>query len=205
MSDVDADPRPPGPGHLPAPVGAGGVDVRWHRVEDERDPLARHVAAVLGVPGDEVRTGRLCPRCGSSAHGRPWARHPSEPRLFVSLARAGGYAVTAVSLSAPLGVDVEEVAAVARGWSDEVILAQGEQLGTVGAPPVGEEGGSPDAQGRRSLPRVRALTWAAKEATLKRTGEGLHTPMTRVRLTEVGGLHELAAPPGLVAVLAAPL
>lgn len=163
---------------LPPPVEVGGAHVLWHRA-DTTDPLAAHLTALLGSPGT---TGRLCPHCGSSAHGRPWARHPRATHLFVSVARAGGYAVTAVGREAHLGVDVEVVADVHRGWSADVVLAPGET----------DDGTA----------RTRALTWAAKEATLKRGGVGLHTPMSQVRLAQVSGLHELPAPAGLVAVLA---
>ena len=177
---------------LPDAARVGGAHVAWH-LDDIRDPITAHVRSLLG-PG-EVRTGRLCPRCGSSAHGRPWATHPAAPTLHVSLSRTTPtvtqpvrYAVTALSLDAPLGVDVESVERVAATWSSssssssQVVLAPGE------ADPGTAEG--------------RARTWAAKEATLKRAGTGLHTPMSQVRLDQVRGLHDLSAPDGFVAVLA---
>ena len=51
----------------------------------------------------------------------------------------------------------------------------------------------------------RARCWSAKEAVLKRRGTGLATPMVEVVLADEDGLVDLAAPAGLVAVLAGPV
>lgn len=162
-------------------VASGGVGVAWGGATATTEGLVRaHVLAVLG-PG-RVRVGHLCPLCGSSAHGRPWARHAAR-EVFVSVSRAAGYAVTALSLRGPLGVDVEVVADVDRGWDPSLVLAPGEHATT---------------------PEERAWHWAAKEAVLKQAGTGLATPMTQVRLTDEGELRRIPAPEGLVAVLAPP-
>lgn len=177
--------------------------LRWASAGATTEELVRaHVLAALG-PGT-VDVGHLCPLCGSSVHGRPWARHappvpdlPTRPatgsvlagassavrEVFVSVSRAAGYAVTALSLRGPVGVDVEVVADVDRGWDPALVLAPGERAGT---------------------PAERAWCWAAKEAGLKRRGTGLTTPMTQVRLADEGELHRIPAPDGLVAVLAPP-
>lgn len=193
-------------------TGAGDVGIRWGDESTTTEDLVRaHVLAVLG-PG-QVDVGHLCPLCGSSAHGRPWARHvPAAPEattpaplprpaprwvrpdggvaheVFVSVSRAAralphGYAVTALSLTGPVGVDVEVVEGVARGWDPSLVLAPGEHAAT---------------------PQERAWHWAAKEAVLKRAGTGLATPMTQVRLADEGELCHVPAPDGLVAVLAPP-
>lgn len=142
------------------------MDVRWHDPE-VGDPLAAHV-------GGAVRTGRLCPRCGSTGHGRPWATRNGRT-VHVSLSRSGPYVVT-VAADAPVGVDVESVAEVAARWQPDLVLADGES----GDPP---------------------RTWAAKEAVLKLLGTGLDTPMTEVRLVD-WELVDLDAPAGYVAVVA---
>jgi hypothetical protein len=88
---------------------------------DSSRPVTVHLAAVW-APGDraaqraaaEARlveelglsgVARLCPRCGSSAHGQPRALGASAP-VHVSLAYTDGLALVAWS-EAPVGVDVE--------------------------------------------------------------------------------------------------
>lgn len=163
--------------------------VRWGSATVSTTELVRdHALAVLG-PG-RLDVGHLCPRCGSSGHGQPWARHVAAAdrglgrEVYVSVSRAAGYAVTALSLRGKLGVDVEVVADVARRWEPSLVLAPGEHAGTSAE---------------------RARCWAAKEAVLKRAGTGLATPMTQVRLIDEGELVALPAPAGLVAVLAPPV
>lgn len=181
------------------------TDLRWHRLTAAADAdtaLRAHVRAVVGDPqerGDRedrtdpedvrddatVRVGRQCPRCGSSAHGRPWARAADGgPPLWVSLSRTGGHLLTAVSTVGPIGVDVEARADVERRWVPSLVLADGESADSA---------------------HERAWWWTAKEAVLKRRGTGLSTPMTRVRLDAERGLARIEAPPGLVAALADPL
>lgn len=149
-------------------------DIAWHPVSlGAAAALAAHAAGLLG-PG-EVTSGRLCPSCGSSGHGRPWLDHGSR-RVHVSLARSGRHLVTAIG-PAPLGVDVE---AVAVDIPPELVLAPGEQAAT-------------------SLELAR--TWARKEAILKARGTGLDVEMTSVRLAEECW-RDLPAPQGYVAALA---
>ena len=150
----------------------------WHPADTHADAALRsHVWAVLG-DGD-VRTGRLCPGCGSDRHGAPWARHHGRP-VHVSLSRSGAHLLTAVSTTGPLGVDVESVAAVASRWDPALVLAPGE---------------------RAEADDDRAWHWVAKEALLKAYGVGLARPMTSVRLADEQ-VSRVPSPDGYVAALA---
>jgi 4'-phosphopantetheinyl transferase len=153
-------------------------DVRWHAVGTAAPrALAVHAATHLGVTPDVVNSGRLCPRCGSSRHGRPWLRAYGVTH-HVSLSRSGSLLVTAIA-DVPVGVDVESVADVARGWDPALVLADGEAAD-----------GDVD----------RARTWSRKEAVLKQRGTGLSMPMTSVVLADERWA-DLDAPPGYVAAV----
>jgi 4'-phosphopantetheinyl transferase len=92
-----------------------GVSVSWHAATtDAALALRIQVALVVGVEPPAVSVGRLCGRCGSSEHGRPWASHG----VHVSLSRSGPHLLTAVSTTGPVGVDVEDVVAAERAWCD---------------------------------------------------------------------------------------
>ena len=128
-------------------------DVHWHAsATPAPDALATHARLVCG-PG-VVTSGRLCPACGSAAHGRPWVRH-GDRTLHVSLSRSGPHLVTAIS-DGPVGVDVEAAAIDVR---PALVLAPGE---------------TDDL----------ARTWVRKEAILKRRGTGLATAMSEVVLAD---------------------
>jgi 4'-phosphopantetheinyl transferase len=86
----------------------------------------------------------------------------SGPHLLTALGSPGG---------PHLGVDVESVAAVRRGWRDDLVLAAGE----------------PGPQNEAA----RAALWAAKEAVLKMLGTGLARPMTDIRTAD----HHVRAVP----------
>ena len=149
------------------------ADVRWHAAATgAASALEAHVLSLRG-PGD-VTSGRVCPACGSSRHGRPWVRHDGR-QVHVSLARSGDHLLTAVA-ARPVGVDVE--AAVVD------VLPE-----LVGAP--GETGGGVDL----------ARCWARKEAILKARGTGLATPMSQV-LLDREHWRDLPAPEGYVAAIA---
>lgn len=157
--------------------------VRLHSaLEDADEVLRERVGELLGVPAGAVRVGRLCPLCGSSRHGRPWARaagHADD--VAVSLSRSGEHLASAVARGGAIGVDLEQIAAVERGWDAELVL-------------------HPDETDPRD-PARRAAVWAAKEAVLKLLGTGLTVPMTAVRLAD-HDVRELPAPPGHVLALA---
>jgi 4'-phosphopantetheinyl transferase len=156
------------------------VDVRWHRSSGDTDAaLAGHVLEVLG--DGQVTVGRVCPSCGSTGHGRPWARHDRRD-VHVSLSRSGPHLLTAVSPQEPVGVDVESVADVSSHWDANVVLAAAEVADS---------------------DQDRARTWAAKEAVLKVYGVGLARQMSDLPLAGFDGeLVDVPAPDGFVAVVA---
>jgi 4'-phosphopantetheinyl transferase len=160
-------------------VAAGAVDVRWHVGRSTDEALVEHARSVTGTDAAAVRVGRLCPQCGSASHGRPWVEvREGYAGLQASVARSGPHVVTALA-DGPVGVDVEDVAAVARGWDPALVLA-------------GDERADSDED--------RARAWTRKEAVLKARGTGLATPMTTVVLVD-SDWTDLAAPPGHVAAV----
>ncbi len=186
-----------------------GADLRLHPVTADADrALAAHVADVVGVQPDEIRVGRHCPSCGAVSHGRPWARvvgtadggagarggdggreatgrggaTSPRPVLGVSLSRSGPHLLTAVRVGGGIGVDLEEIAAVDRGWDPVLVL-------------------HPAEAGQDRTAEGRALIWAGKEAVLKLLGTGLRTPMSEVRLAD-HDLREAEAPEGFVILVA---
>jgi 4'-phosphopantetheinyl transferase len=149
--------------------------IAWHSASlGASTALETHARSLLG-PG-AVTSGRLCPACGSDAHGRPWVRHVGR-MVHVSLSRSGPHLMTAIA-DVAVGVDVE-VAAI--GVLPELVLAPGES----------------DDLESGDLARV----WARKEAILKARGTGLTTPMSEVVLAQERW-QDLAAPEGYVAALA---
>ena len=127
------------------------VEAAWTASEDRGAP-DRLVAFLTGGDGD-TRTGRLCPRCGSSRHGRPFLRRTDVPAAErISIARTTGATLVAVSWTGAVGVDVERL----DRFSDPALA------GVVLHP---EE--------RAATPDRLAATWVRKEALLKMTGDGL--------------------------------
>lgn len=123
----------------------GPVEVFWGRASDPA-LLRRAVAAALEVPVGEVHEHRVCPRCGSSGHGRPLVRVTGRPAPHVSLSRHDVHAVVAVCLGAPVGVDVDVASepawvrreavgkALGRGITEE-LAEPGPAWVTITAPP----------------------------------------------------------------------
>ncbi len=150
------------------------MDVAWHEAGRGADSaLTAHLGWAYG--DGEVQIGRLCARCGSAEHGRPWATYDGRD-VPVSLARSGPHLVTALREDGAIGVDVESVAEVAARWQPRLVLAPGESADD---------------------PLERALTWARKEAVLKMYGVGLDRPMTSVHLG-AEAWTDLEAPEGYV-------
>lgn len=152
-------------------------DLRWSSAAaDANAVLVQQVQARHDGP---VVVGRLCFRCGSATHGRPWAR-AGGVEVPVSVSRSGEYLVTAIGeVGADVGVDLEQVS---RDWPLDQMLAPGESVDGADA---------------------AARMWVAKEAILKVEGVGLNRQMTEVAIAEFEGtLWECEAPPGYVAAAA---
>ncbi len=165
--------------HADPPESFGRVDVR----SGADDLIRAEVAGLLDVAPDDVHVGRLCPRCGSAGHGRPrvtGAYAANAPH--VSISRAGGRVVVALTHQGPVGVDA-------------VALAD---LTDDAAPRTAAALGLPDDTAVRTV----AEQWSLAEAVLKATGQGLSVDPSESR--EVVGVR--ASPvdlgPGLVAHVA---
>lgn len=167
-----------------AQLAAAGI-ARLHHAEEDADAILRdRVATMLDLPPTDILVGRSCPRCGSSEHGRPWARvRGRRDEVPVSLTRCGEHLMTAVDApgTGRLGIDLEAVAAISRGWDPALVLHPSE----------------PDPH----APAERAAVWARKEAVLKALGTGLERPMSSPRLADFE-VEDLPAPPGHAAALA---
>ena len=155
-----------------------GVHLLWSPVDADADEV---LVAQVGARYDgTVLTGRLCGRCGSGGHGRPWAR-AGLLDVPVSLARAGAYLVTVVAEpgTRAIGVDVEMLG---RDWPLDVLLAPGERVEDDDA---------------------AAALWVAKEAILKADGLGLVRPPSELVVADFDGeLTRPDAPAGYLAALA---
>ncbi len=147
------------------------------------DLVARQVDARLAV-------GRRCPRCGGSGHGQPYVDGDT---VHVSLSRAPGLVVAAVSTAGPVGVDVEQAGSARFPGFEDVAVHPDET--------------STDA----------TRTWVRKEALLKATGWGLTVDPRAVLLDDVPSLvawderlpapdrcrlHDLPLPEGYVGAVA---
>ncbi|MCX5178595.1 4'-phosphopantetheinyl transferase family protein [Streptomyces virginiae] len=140
---------------------------RLHRPADRtRSVLARWLALqaagrLLGVPWAGLQLGR-------HRNGRPYVK--TQPRLFLSMAHSGRYAVAAAALGARVGVDVEEISRVSV-LPDRAFLTPAEISALPSAGPAAEH---------------RAALWVLKEAAMKLTGEGMRAGMKRVDFRREG-------------------
>jgi 4'-phosphopantetheinyl transferase len=130
----------------------------------DRTAMVAAVAELLGVPPSTVSIAQECEDCGGD-HGQPrvslaaphrTGHRPRASRAWVSLARARDFLAVAVSLAGPVGVDIEDVGAVAR-----------EPLDAFDEPEWRAIRESDDPA------RRMAEFWTAKEAILKADGRGL--------------------------------
>jgi 4'-phosphopantetheinyl transferase len=144
------------------------VRVVWRLVDDDAGAadrlLADEVADVLGCSPDEVRVERHCPRCGATEHGRPIVLTDavgSPPH--VSLARAPGIVVVAVSTDHSVGVDIERIDQTWPTGTADLLLHEDER--------------AHDAAALTTL-------WVRKESLLKANGDGLRVEPSGLRLTD---------------------
>lgn len=101
----------------------------------------------------------LCPRCGSSDHGRPVLADGT----FISVSHAGDVHAVATTDAGPVGIDIEAIDGARFEGFDDVVLHPRER------PHTSDE---------------RATTWVRKEALLKATGDGLAVDPRTIRLSD---------------------
>lgn len=132
------------------------------------EQLLRELMRMRYGPSAELaRTTRICPRCASSAHGRPVVVGLDGPgRPTVSLARTSGATLVAVTDCAYVGVDVEATARFDAADVADVVLHTDERAATT---------------------REVAAAWVRKEALLKACGRGLTVDPSTVRLDDSTG------------------
>jgi len=141
--------------------------------------LLRLVAAAwTGQAPDAIVLGATCLTCGGP-HGKPHLE-VGDPGVHVSLSRASGTVLVAVTRLGPVGVDAEVESAVEFEGFDAVALAPREQRAVADLP-----------DGRRS--GGRAVLWARKEAVLKATGHGLMVAPSDVEVSAPFAAPELVA------------
>jgi 4'-phosphopantetheinyl transferase len=163
--------------------------------------LAREVAWFCGIDPEQVALARSCPRCASTAHGRPHviapARPGGRPAPQVSLARshhgrdragtrtdpdgdagpgADPIVVVALTDAGPVGVDVEAAGASAFPGFAAVALHPRE---------------------RADDEQARTRAWVRKEALLKATGDGLRVDPRTIQLSDPGEPPRVVHWPGL--------
>jgi 4'-phosphopantetheinyl transferase len=169
---------------------------RIERMESRQEFLTSRVlvktlvAELSGVEPIDVRLGYTCALCGE-AHGRPIVTAPrAAMRVHVSLTHAGQRVVVAASTGAPVGVDVEPIAATGFDGFDAVALTP-------------EERRSLRRLDERARTAARATYWARKEALLKASGEGLTLDPATVELARTRAqLRDLDVGRGYAAALA---
>ena len=90
---------------MPPDPQTGRLAVAWPSSDDE---IVRIVADFAGITADAVRIVRACRSCGSDRHGKPQVVAPTTTiPLHVSVSRATGLIVVAVTDVGPVGVDLE--------------------------------------------------------------------------------------------------
>jgi 4'-phosphopantetheinyl transferase len=134
------------------------VVVRWSNRVDATDLLLAEASELLGRA---AFVEHRCLRCGADDHGRPFL--VGAPQLRVSLARADGLGIVALTEVGPVGVDLERAdAAGFEGFAQAAL--------------------HPDERAR--TPQEATRIWVRKEAVLKATGHGLGVDPRQVRISE---------------------
>jgi 4'-phosphopantetheinyl transferase len=150
---------------------------RLHRAEDRvRQRLGAVLlrlaaGSILGGPPERVRVERTCPRC-SAPHGRPVLPGTG---LHASITHSGDLVGLALTGVAPVGLDVERIAAVDLDGLAGIVLHPDER--------------APDGDSFFTY-------WTRKEAVVKATGDGLAVPLSGVRVTAPAQRPELLGYPG---------
>ena len=129
------------------------------------------VGAVLGVAAASVPVVRDCAGCGRP-HGRP---RIDGSDLHVSVSHSGRRVAVACGRAGPLGVDVEEIAAVDVPGLASTVLAADETV-----------------TGLNDF----FTYWTRKEAVVKATGDGLSVPLRDVLVSAPDAAPALHAYPG---------
>jgi 4'-phosphopantetheinyl transferase len=132
------------------------------------------VARTLEVPVAGVAIDRTCATCGEQ-HGRP--RLPGDA-LHLSVSHSGDWVAVALTPTAPVGVDVEQVRPIDTAGMAGLVLAAGERAD--------------------SLADFYRL-WARKESVVKATGDGLRAPLAQVVLAPDGRVTGYPDRPDLTA------
>jgi 4'-phosphopantetheinyl transferase len=138
-----------------------------------RESLSCAGAPVPGLDGALVHV-RRCPTCGSDTHGKPEVADALDGGWHVSVSYAADIVVVTATDEGPVGVDVEDVAAVERADVRPVLLSDDER-----------------AARPRWTDRDVARTWTRKEALLKATGHGLAVAPSSVTLGDPDAPGEL--------------
>ena len=96
--------------------------------EPARAGLRAAVHDLLRTDLGATEVGRLCPRCGSGAHGVPWVRLADGAAPRVSVSYTDGLAAVAWSHHGPVGVDVERTGPPVDGYGDRASWTRTEAL-----------------------------------------------------------------------------
>ncbi|MDT4989153.1 MAG: 4-phosphopantetheinyl transferase [Micromonosporaceae bacterium] len=139
------------------------------------------LAAELGAEPDRVPIQRSCPTC-ARPHGRPTVAGAGR---HLTVSHSGNRIAVAITATAPVGVDVEELAS-SRPVDDSEQLAR-HVLGP------GESVGD-----RREF----LVYWVRKESVVKATGEGLRAPLPDVLVSRPDAPPRLVGYPGRRALAA---
>ncbi|QBF46725.1 4'-phosphopantetheinyl transferase superfamily protein [Janibacter limosus] len=192
------------------------MDIMWHDARSLRSLRSKRLEgseALRAHLGADIEVGRHCPSCGSTTHGRPWARLADGTSTHVSLSRCGEHLVTVVA-EHPVGIDVESIEAVTSRWDPALVLHPSEkhphdlkEMRRLAHDLKEMRGPAHDLKEMRLLAhdlkemRQRGAMWCRKEAILKALGTGLSTPMSEIRVAD-WPVVDIEAPGGLAAAVA---